>query len=298
MTSAGRDLNQLVRSRFPDEDGHFVVGRAAAGLLRERLDGLIPLLAALTVPAEQVLRDASNLKPHVTPPRIVPVVNVVPEPAHPVGERIPVDLGQVRALGIDVRRLQRLPPSLGPVVRQVAGHRMRVELRIELATGVVVVDGEDQVTRDAILVGAVLPHTRRRRGLQFLQGRLDRVVMCLHEPVIVSDRGHDRDRLGGREGEVVQMPSPALDLAVHRRAVRALPRPQPFSGRGMEALPNGLELRLRDLAHETEFGGAAALPVADHSLTFGVVVAVHQMMRRVPRPFDIARIVNMRGHHA
>lgn len=163
-----RDLHQLVRSRLPDEDGHFVVGRAAAGLLRERLDGLVTLLAALTVPAEQVLRDASNLKPHVTPPRIVPVVNVVPEPAHPVGERIPVDLGQVRALGIDVRRLQRLPPSLGPVVRQVAGHRMRVELRIELATGVVVVDREDQVTRDAILVGAVLAHTRRRQGLQFL----------------------------------------------------------------------------------------------------------------------------------
>ena len=223
----GRDLDQLVRSGFPDQDGHFVVGRAAARLLRERLDGLIPLLAALTVRAEQVLRDASNLKPHVTAPRIVPVVNVVPEPAHLVGERIPVDLGQVRALGVDVRRLQRLPASLGPVVRQIAGHRMRVELRIELATGVVVIDGEHQVPGDAILVGAVHPHTRRRRGLQFLQGRLDRVLMRLHEPVILAECGHDRDRLGGREGEVVQMPPPALDLAVHRHAVRALPGPQP-----------------------------------------------------------------------
>jgi hypothetical protein len=32
----------------------------------------------------------------------------------------------------------------------------------------------------------------------------------------------------------------------------------------MEALSNRLELPLRDLAHETEFRGAAALPVADH----------------------------------
>ena len=117
----------------------------------------------------QVLRDASNLKPQVTAPRIVPVVNVVSEGAHLVGERIPVDLGQIRPLGIDVRRLERLPASLGPVVRQIAGHRMRVELRIELATGVVVIDGEHQVPREAILVGALDPHARRRRGLQFLQ---------------------------------------------------------------------------------------------------------------------------------
>ena len=162
--------------------------------LGERLDGLIPLLAALTVRAEQVLRDASNLKPQVTAPRIVPVVDVVPERAHPVGERIPVDLGQVRALGVDVRRLERLPASLGPVVGQIAGHRMRVELRIELATGVVVIDGEHQVPGDAILVGAVHPHARRRRGLQFLQGRLDRVADA------PAPAGHPPPRRNGGSG--------------------------------------------------------------------------------------------------
>ena len=52
----------------------------------------------------------------------------------------------------------------------------------------------------------------------------------------------------------------------------------------MEALPNRLKLRFCDLAHETEFRGPAALPVADHALTFGVVVAVHQMVRRIPLP--------------
>src|ERR1700674_1244466 len=80
------------------------------------------------------------------------------------------------------------------------------------------------------------------------------------------------------------MAPPALDLAVNRQAVCALPGPQLLAGRRMEALPNRFELVLRDLAHETEFRGAAAVPVADHPLPFGVVVAVHQMMRRVPPP--------------
>jgi hypothetical protein len=112
------------------------------------------------------------------------------------------------------------------VVREITGHRMRVQLRIELATGVVVIDGEDQVPCDAILVGAIHPHTRRRRRLQFLQGRLNSVLMRLHEPFIRSECGHDRDRLRGREREVIQMSPPALDLAVHRQPVRTLPGPQ------------------------------------------------------------------------
>src|SRR6202030_3553602 len=59
---------------------------------------------------------------------------------------------------------------------------------------------------------------------------------------------------------------------------------QLLARRRMEALPNRLKLLLRDLARETEFRGAAALPVADYSLLLGVVVAVHQMVRRVPFP--------------
>jgi hypothetical protein len=50
----------------------------------------------------------------------------------------------------------------------------------------------------------------------------------------------------------------------------------------MEALPNRLELFFGDRAHETELLGAAALPVPDHALLFGVVVAVLQMPRSVP----------------
>src|ERR1700680_287636 len=108
--------------------------------------------------------------------------------------------------------------------------------------------------------------------------------MRLHEPVILAEGGHDRDRLGGREREVVQMAPPALDLAVHRQAVRALPGTQPLAGHGMEALSNRLELLFLHLADETELRGAAALPVADHVLPFGVVVAVHERWRRVALP--------------
>src|ERR1700687_2640763 len=80
------------------------------------------------------------------------------------------------------------------------------------------------------------------------------------------------------------MAPPALDLAVHRQAVRPLPGPQHLSGRRMETLPNRLELLLRDLSLETEFRRAAALPVPDHAPPFGVVVAVHQMVGCVPFP--------------
>jgi hypothetical protein len=57
-------------------------------------------------------------------------------------------------------------------------------------------------------------------------------------------------------------------------------------------LANRFELLFADFAHETEFRGAAAPPVADHSLTFGVVVAVHHMVRRVPTcPLDREELV-------
>jgi hypothetical protein len=85
---------------------------------------------------------------------------------------------------------------------------MRVELRIELATRVVVIDREYQVPCAARLVGALDPHARRRRALQFLQGRLDRLLMRLHQPVILAECRHNRDRLGGRQGEFVQMAPP------------------------------------------------------------------------------------------
>src|ERR1700722_15229356 len=78
------------------------------------------------------------------------------------------------------------------------------------------------------------------------------------------------------------MSPPALDLAVHRQTIRALPWPQRLAGRRMEALPNRLKLLLRDLAPETELLSAAALPVTDHAPAFGVVVAVRQMIGRVP----------------
>jgi len=189
----GRNLDQFVRAGIPDKDRHFVVGRAPAGLLGERLNRLIPLLAPLTVRAEHILRDAPNLKPHVTAPRIVPVVDVVPEDAHLMGERIPVDLSQIRPLRVNVRRLERFPASLGPVVRQIAGYRMRVELGIKLTTGVVVIDGEHQVPRAAILVRPIEADARRRRGLELPQGDVNRVLMRLHEPVIRAEDRHDRN---------------------------------------------------------------------------------------------------------
>ena len=67
--------------------------------------------------------------------------------------------------------------------------------------------------------------------------------------------------------------------------MRILSRPTFYQPQApVRVFAHSLRLPLGDLAHETEFGGAAALPVANHSLTLGEVVAVHEMMRRLPSP--------------
>jgi hypothetical protein len=52
----------------------------------------------------------------------------------------------------------------------------------------------------------------------------------------------------------------------------------------MDALPNRLELVVPDVTHQAQFLSAAALPLADDTLALGKVVAVYQMMLRVPLP--------------
>jgi hypothetical protein len=59
-----------------------------------------------------------------------------------------------------------------------------VQLRIKLAAGVVVVDGERQVPGRPVLIGASLPHAAGRKSLGFFQGFCDGSAMCFDQPII------------------------------------------------------------------------------------------------------------------
>jgi hypothetical protein len=59
-----------------------------------------------------------------------------------------------------------------------------VELRIELAARVVVIDREDQIAGHPILVGPAQADPGSRRGLQLRQGLVDRSPMSLDQPVV------------------------------------------------------------------------------------------------------------------
>jgi hypothetical protein len=56
------DFREFIRTSFPDEDSHFIVGWLAAILLCEFINGPIPLYTALTVSFLQIIRDPANLK--------------------------------------------------------------------------------------------------------------------------------------------------------------------------------------------------------------------------------------------
>jgi len=53
---------QLIRARFPNQDGDFVVRRLASMLCRKLPNGFIPLFAALRVPLQHIFRNASDLE--------------------------------------------------------------------------------------------------------------------------------------------------------------------------------------------------------------------------------------------
>ena len=67
----------------------------------------------------------------------------------------------------------------GAVERQVSRNRMRVQLRVKFATGVVVVDRKHQVAGSSVLIRAALPDPARGIGLGFFQGFRDGGAMCL-----------------------------------------------------------------------------------------------------------------------
>jgi hypothetical protein len=159
---------------------------------------------------------------------------------------------------------------------------MGVELRIELAAGVVVIHGYDQVAGGAVLIGSVLPHARRGMRFQFLQGFRHGFLVGFFQPSIAPEFGHDRNRFGSGNREVVQIAAPALGGAIGSHAVGALALSQKLAGMRIETLPDRFEVSGFDGTRKAKQRRPAALPFSDDSLPFGIVIAMFQMSGRVP----------------
>ncbi len=71
---------------------------------------------------------------------------------------------------------------------------MRVQLRIKLTAGVVMVNGKRQVASRPVLIGAGLANTGGCIVLGFLQSFRNGSAMCLNQPIIGSHDCKHRDR--------------------------------------------------------------------------------------------------------
>ena len=115
-------------------------------------NGPVALLATLTVFFEQFIGDTLDLKTQVLALGAAPVLDLIAQRPHFAGKRVPVDFSQVRPLLVDIGGLQRLPAALSAVVGQISGNRVGVKLGIKFAAGVVMVDGQYKITRDAVII--------------------------------------------------------------------------------------------------------------------------------------------------
>ena len=71
------------------------------------------------------------------------------------------------------------PAALRTIERQVGRNRVRVQLRIKIAAGVVMVNRKHQIAGRSVLIRATLPDAARYVRLRFLQCFRDRGAMCL-----------------------------------------------------------------------------------------------------------------------
>src|ERR1035437_3363723 len=91
-----RNFGQFVSAGFTDEHGDFVIGRLAAMLRRESLDGGVPLRAAYAVLFEQLIRDAANLEAVIPALGIAARLNLISQITYFTRQRVPVNFSQIR----------------------------------------------------------------------------------------------------------------------------------------------------------------------------------------------------------
>ena len=199
----GRDLNQLVSARLADENGNFVVGRLASFFGNKLVNGFVTLPAPPAVFGEKFIGYPANLKSTIAALSVAAIIDLVTKMPHLAGKRISVDFGEKSPPLIDAGGLERLPTAFCAVVGQIGGNSMSVNLWIKFPAGVVMIDGEDEVSGHPVVIRPVLPNTSRGVGLDLLKGFGNGPFVRIYEAFVTSQDGHDGNRFRRGDREVV-----------------------------------------------------------------------------------------------
>jgi hypothetical protein len=189
------DLGQLLRARFANENGNFVIGWFAAMFNDESSDGGITLRAPYTVLFKQFLRDTSNLESMISSFGIATWLDFISQTENFTCQRVSIDLRQVRAPFIQPRCLESLPATLDSAISKICRDSVRVQLRIEFTARGVPVSGDHPIGRHAILIGVIQADTGGSVTLSFCKHILNSLVMSRKQALVPSNKRLDGNRL-------------------------------------------------------------------------------------------------------
>ena len=260
-----------------------VRGGAAAALGHRRLD--------LGAPGRERLDHRAGDTGDLEAPVGMGLLDIVAEPGETPRKLAPVERAEQHLRFVEPLVRHRAPLSVFGL-DHVGNHRMGVERRVEVARGVVAEGGDD---------GLLVAGAHHAAGLRILhaglgdvplepgEGARDGPVVGVHDAGIAADQADERDRFGGREGEVAARP--VRYLAVFPDAPETLPGPV-----GHMAFEHGAEDLGLDRAFEAELGRAAAGPGAGVAV-LGIVLRVVAVALVVARPLRRRGDGADRGHH-
>lgn len=172
----GGDLLELVTAGLAHQHGNLAVGGLASVILHEDGNRHVALFTPLTEPLQCFFGDSLDLKAAFLA-MVKAIHGLVPGRAHLTRQGVPVDLGEITALFIDVGGLQRFPAAFGAIVGQVGGDQMGMQLRIELPAGVMRVRGDNQVAGGAVFIGSLEAHPGGGQALHLGSHFPHRLVM-------------------------------------------------------------------------------------------------------------------------
>ena len=179
----------------------------------------------------------------------------VAELAEPCGELVSVMRAEELLRRSERSRVEAGPGPVRPL-RHVRDHRVRVQVRLEVAVGLVAERGRHHGRRlhaDVALRGPVPLPRHEKVLLDEAERRLHGPVVRPHDPRVARDQRRERDRLRGLQGDVHSRPVLALPVPdAPERDVRSRHR----------AGKDRLEAGRGDVAPEAERGRAAPVPAA------------------------------------
>ncbi|HYK91604.1 MAG TPA: hypothetical protein VE398_22750 [Acidobacteriota bacterium] len=149
-----------------------------------------------------------------------------------------------------------------------------MKLRIQLPAGVMVINGDYQVSRRAILICSLFSDPGGGIQLQFVQSFGHRPLVSLDEARVTAQTGQHGSGFRSGEGEIVQMSALRLPRTICTDPVGAPALAQGLACFGIKPLAQCLKIIRFHLTADSEQLCALPTPTADDAFSFGVVVAV------------------------